>query len=91
MMVVTDREVRPEELAETPSIEVRAYRGGELFDRRLFESEAEAKDFVESLRDEVDVEVELVDLSSAPEPRDAFDAALGEDPDEERPEAVELE
>jgi hypothetical protein len=91
MGLVTHNEVRPEDLGETPVIEVRAYRHGELLERRLFESEDEVEAFVASLRDQVDIEVEVDDLSVHHGPRDVLEPALGEELTEEYAEAGELE
>jgi hypothetical protein len=64
-------EVRPRDVGETPTIEVRVYRSGELIHRELCESDEQATLAVEEWDDIGDVECEVNDLSPphrGPEP-----------------------
>ena len=64
-------EVRPQDIGETPTIEVRVYRRGELIHRELCESEEEAALAVQEWDDVEEVECEVEELSPhhpGPEP-----------------------
>jgi hypothetical protein len=56
-------DVRPEDLGETPTLEVRAYRAGVLVSRELCESEEDAAAFVEAWEQEPGIVCEVDDLS----------------------------
>ena len=56
-------DVRPEDLGETPSVEVRACRDGVLVCRELCESEEDAAAFVEAWEQQPGIECEVDDLS----------------------------
>lgn len=57
-------EPRPAEFGETPTLEMRAYRNGELVHRELCASEAEAAALVEAWEEEPGTECEVDDLST---------------------------
>jgi hypothetical protein len=54
---------RPEDLGETPTLEVRVYRDGVLIGRELCESEEDVAAFVEAWEQEPGIECEVDDLS----------------------------
>lgn len=56
-------EVRPEELGETPTLEVLVYRNGELIHREFCESEDEAADVVATWEESPGVECVVDDVS----------------------------
>ena len=56
-------EPRAAEFGETPTLEMRAYRRGELVHRELCASEAEAAALVEAWEEEPGIECEIDDLS----------------------------
>jgi hypothetical protein len=56
-------EVRPQDVGETPTIEVRVYRRGGLIHRELCESEEQASLVVEEWEDLEEVACEVEDLS----------------------------
>jgi hypothetical protein len=75
-------QVRPEELGETPTLEVLVYRRGELVERVLCESEEEAAAVVAAREETEGVECVVTDLSQPP----ADEAAIEVEP----PDAAEL-
>ncbi len=84
-------DMRPEDLGETPTIEVRVYRGGRLLSRELCESEEQAGLAVQEWEEIEGVECEVDDLSIRHRPGDIFEpepaVALGD----EYPTAAEIE
>ncbi|MFI5041632.1 MAG: hypothetical protein ACHQNA_07265 [Acidimicrobiales bacterium] len=84
-------EVRPEELGETPTIEVRVYRRGELIRRELCESEEEAALVVEGWAEVEDVECEVDDLSVRHRPGDVLEPELAEDRTDDYRSEVEID
>ena len=65
-------DARPEDLGETPALEVRAYRDGVLVSRELCESEEDAAMFVEAWEEEPGIHCEIEDLS-VPRPTESFE------------------
>ena len=59
-------QLRPEELGETPALEVIVYRDGALVERVRCESELEAAEIVASREETVGVECVVTDLSTPP-------------------------
>jgi hypothetical protein len=59
-------QLRPDELGETPTLEVIVYRDGELVERVRCETELEAAEIVASREETVGVECVVTDLSTPP-------------------------
>jgi hypothetical protein len=57
-------ELRPEDLGETPTLEVCVYRNGALVHRELCESEADAAAVAEGWEQEPGIKCEVADLST---------------------------
>ena len=57
-------DLRPEDLGETPTLEVRVYRNDALLHRELCETEADAAAVVEAWEEEPGIECEVDDLST---------------------------
>jgi hypothetical protein len=66
-------EPRPEDLGETPTIEVRVYRDGRLIERELCESDEQAALAVEAWQEVEGVECEIDDLSIRHRPGDILE------------------
>lgn len=66
-------EPRPEDLGETPTIEVRVYRDGRLIERELCESDEQAVLVVEAGEEIDGVECEVDDLSIRHRPGDVLE------------------
>jgi hypothetical protein len=75
----------PQELGESPTVEVRVYRHGELTHRQLCESVEEAAAVVDTWRELEGVECEVDDLSVKHRPDEILDPSLAEPLDEEYP------
>jgi hypothetical protein len=78
-------EVRPEDQGETPTIEVRVYRDGELLRQELCESDEQAAQVVHEWEEVQGVECEVDDLSFRHRPGDVLEPEPAESPDEEYP------
>jgi hypothetical protein len=78
-------DVRAEDLGETPTIEVRVFRHGELVERELCESEEQAARVVEEWAEVDGVSCEVDDLSVRHHPGDVFEPELAEDRTEDHP------
>ena len=71
-------DIRPEDVGETGSIEVRVYRDGKVVERQLCESTEQAAAVVEA-REQIDgIECEVRDLSGADGLGDISEPELGE-------------
>lgn len=70
---------------ETPTIEVRVFRHGELVDRVLCESDEEAAEVVEGWSDVEDVTCSVDDLSFHHTAEDVLEPEPSEPPEEEYP------
>jgi len=75
----------PQELGESPTVEVRVYRHGELTHRQLRESVEEAAAVVDAWSELEAVECEVDDLSVKHRPDEILDPSLSEPPEEEYP------
>jgi len=77
--------VRPEDQGETPTIEVRVYRGADLLNRELCESEEQAAQVVREWEEVDGVECEVDDLSFRHRPGDVLEPEPTELTNEEYP------
>lgn len=84
-------ESRPQDHGETPTIEVRVYRDGQLVERELYESEDQAALAVEAWAEIEGVECEVDDLSIRHRPGDILEPELAELETDEYPRAAETE
>jgi hypothetical protein len=66
-------DLRPEDLVETPTLEVRAYRDGVLMRRELCESEEDAAAFVDAWEQEPGIRCEVDDLSLRSHDTESFE------------------
>lgn len=80
-----------EERDETPTVEVRVYRHGELVHRELCESEEQAALVIEEWSEMDGVECEVDDLSVRHEPGDILEPEPAELLDEDYPEQREVD
>lgn len=78
-------ETGPQGQGETPTIEVRVYRHGELVERELHESEEQAALAVEAWEEIEGVECEVDDLSFRHRPGEILEPEPAEDVTEEYP------
>ncbi len=78
-------ETRPQDYGETPTIEVRVYRQGQLVARELCESEEEATVVVEAWSEIEGVECEVDDLSIRHRPGDVLEPEPPEPDTEQYP------
>ena len=74
-------DLRPEDFGATPTLEVRAYRDGTLFDRTLCESEEDAAVAVAAWEELDGVECVVEDLSADPEADSSMDEPVDVDDD----------
>lgn len=85
-------DVRPEDLGETPSLEVRAYRNGELVRTARCDSEEEVAAIIEQWTEEADdLWCEILDLTDPKPSTELIDRVLPAELDEDYPPAVEPE
>ena len=82
-------EVRPQDVGETPTIEVRIYRRGELIHREFCDSEEQAALAVAEWEDVEDVECEVDDLSPHHPGAEPVDHEPVEPPSEDYPPITE--
>jgi hypothetical protein len=82
---------RPQDHGETPTIEVRVFRDGQLVERELCESEDQAALAVEAWAEVEGVEFEVDDLSIRHRPGDVLEPEPPEPGADEYPRAVETE
>jgi hypothetical protein len=75
----------PEDLGETPTIEVRVFRHGELVERELCESDEQAALIVEEWEDVDGVSFAVDDLSVRHHPGDVLEPEVAEDWTEDHP------
>lgn len=80
-----------EERDETPTVEVRVYRHGDLVHRELCESEEQAALVIEEWSELDGVECEVDDLSVRHEPGDILEPEPAELLDEDYPEQREVD
>lgn len=83
------KEVKPEDVGETPAVEVRVYEHGELIQTRLCESAEEAAALVAWWEETPGVECEVADFSATT--HDTSDLEIGDvDPDAGFPNVIEV-
>ena len=70
-------DIRPEDVGETGSIEVRVYREGKILERRLCESAVQAAAIVDAWEQIDGVECEVHDLSGGDGAGDISEPELG--------------
>jgi hypothetical protein len=78
-------DVRPEDLGETPTIEVRVFRHGELVERELCESEEQAAQIVEGWAEVDGVSCEVDEPVRAAPPRRRLRTRTGSGSDRRPP------